>query len=101
MNFDAATMHARDATHGWKAESGPASPRRIERIKDAREVCLSDAATCIFHFDDRFILLAVTCFVASALDADFDMALAFNRFNGVDDEIEHGVFYLRGINGRD
>ena len=92
-------MRARNPAHSRKSKPGAASPRGEEGVEDAGEIFFTNAASIVRYFDYRFIFKFFGALIFRSRDLNLNRTLITNRLNGVDNQIEHGVFNLSWIDG--
>jgi hypothetical protein len=92
-------MCTRNAAHRRKSESSAPSPGSKERIEDASEVFFTNAAAIVRNFDYRFLSIILAIILLTAIDPNFDFAIAVRRFYCINDQVQYGVFDLSRVNG--
>src|SRR6266849_895637 len=97
LDGDASAMGPRNAADCGKSEPGSSGSGGEERIKDAQQICFTDAAAIVRDFDYSFVFEICVRIVLS--NANLNLTIPVCRLDGVDNQIEHGVFNLRSVNG--
>src|SRR5215831_14501816 len=96
--FDPPSMRPRDASHRRQSQAGAAFGGREEGIENALQVVFADASSGVGYFNDCLFAGLVRF---KPLNAHGNPSFAFNRFDGVDHQIEDRIFNLCGIGVHD
>ena len=94
-------MSAGDAADCGKAESGAVAVRRIERAENSLQVLVGDAAPGVGDSNDGVVGVVVRIGEMAHFDGDCAPVLdAFDGFDRIENQVEDGVFELRGVGGQ-
>src|SRR5262245_15348085 len=88
-DLDAAVVRAGDAAHGRQSEARTAIVGGEKGTKDALEIFRRNSFSVVGHLDDHLIGSA-----RMVVERDADFAAAVNSLDGVEQQVEHGVFDL-------
>src|SRR5947207_1498620 len=92
-------MSPGNAAHRGKAEASSSRSRGEEGIEDASKIFFTDASAIIRDFDYSFVFSFLRAMVLRSLDPYFDLTIAIYRLNCIDDQVQHGIFNLRRVDG--
>src|SRR5262245_35608369 len=87
-------MSTRDSTHGRKAEPGSTFRGGKKWVEDAAKIFFADSATVVRNFDHSFF---ANLFIFLLAEPYTDVTFILDRFDRVDNQIQHRIFDLRRI----
>jgi hypothetical protein len=99
--LDTAAVRSSDTTNRWQPEASPRLSRGEERIEDPSEIFFTDTVAIVrhFHYSFRFKFFGLIVFRSGHPNPNLTIAIC--RFDGIDDQVQDGVFNLRRVDGND
>src|SRR5437764_14330478 len=91
-------MRPRDPAHRRQPEARTTLGRGKESVEDATKILRAYAPARVRHLDDCFFAVVFSLFLP---DSDSDASFFFDRFDGVNNQIQNRIFDLRRVSKND